>query len=108
MSNLINAEDTNFDTLISGDSLTLVDFWASWCAPCLALAPIVEEVAAEFKEQLQVIKVDAQQYKSIAVKFGIRTIPTLIIFRKGEEISRIGNVSKEDLVQWLKNNLNMK
>lgn len=76
--------DDNFnETIKSG--LTLVDFWADWCGPCLSLAPTINEMADTYDGQITVGKVDVDQHKSIATRFGVRGIPTVILFKDGEQ-----------------------
>ena len=77
----------------------LVDLWATWCGPCRMIAPIVEELSDEFDGQLNVFKVDVDEAEQVAMQLGIMSIPTLIVFKNGEEQERIvGYRSKEDLV----------
>lgn len=97
---MIELENENFDELIN-DELVLVDFYATWCGPCRMLAPIVEEVANE--ENIKLVKVDVDKHEDIAKRFGIMSIPTLILFKKGEESHKnIGLVSKEEIISWIK------
>ena len=90
----------NFDQAISEAELpVLVDFWATWCGPCRMIAPIVEEISDELDGSLEVFKVDVDEAENVAVKFGIMSIPTLMIFKGGNEQERIvGYRSKEDLL----------
>ena len=80
--------------------VVLVDFWASWCAPCRMMAPVLNDVASELKGSSQVGKVDIQQFQSLANRFKVRSIPTLILFKNGMEINRfVGIKSKEFLLK---------
>jgi len=82
------------------NKVVLVDFWASWCAPCRMMAPVLNDVASELKGNSHVGKVDIQQYQSLASKFKVRNIPTLILFKNGTEINRfVGIKSKEFLLK---------
>jgi thioredoxin 1 len=81
------------------NKVVLVDFWATWCAPCRMMAPVLNEVASELKGNSQVGKVDIQQYQSLASKFKVRSIPTLILFKNGVEVNRfVGIKSKAFLL----------
>ena len=93
-------ENQNFDELIK-DELVLVDFFATWCGPCRMLSPIIDEVASE--ENIKVIKVDVDKHEELAKRFGIMSIPTVIVFKNGEESYKsIGLVSKEEILSWIK------
>ncbi len=97
---MIELNNENFDELIN-DELVLVDFFATWCGPCRMLSPIIEEVANE--ENVKVIKVDVDKHEDIAKRFGIMSIPTVIVFKNGEEVNKnIGLVSKEEILNWIK------
>lgn len=94
--------DTNFDTLISSDTPTLVDFWAPWCGPCKAIGPVIEELAAEFDGKATIAKMNVDDSPETPGKFGIRAIPTIILFKSGEVVDQItGAVGKAQLVELL-------
>jgi thioredoxin 1 len=96
--------DTNFKTEVLSSSVpVLVDFWAPWCGPCLRVAPVVEEIAAEFGGSLKVGKINVDENQQVALNYGIQSIPTLMIFKDGEMRERIvGAVPKEFLVKAIK------
>lgn len=78
----------------------LVDFWAAWCAPCRMVAPVVDEIAGERAEQLKVAKVDVDESPQIATRFGIMSIPTLILFKDGQPVEQmVGYVPKDRLME---------
>ena len=78
------------------NKLVLVDFWASWCAPCRMMAPVLNDVAKELPDSSIVGKVDIQQYQSLATQFNVRNIPTLILFKNGKEINRFVGIKSKD------------
>ena len=103
MGNPITITDDSFQTEVVESSLpVLVDFWAVWCGPCRMVAPIVDELAVEYDGRLKVGKVDVDSEQKIAADFGIRSIPTLLIFKNGELADQVvGAVPKKQLVEKL-------
>lgn len=101
--NIINTTDDSFDTDVLGsDTPVLVDFWAEWCGPCKMIAPVLEEIAEEFAGKVKVAKLNIDENEATAPKFGIRSIPTLILFKNGNaEATKIGAVSKSELVEFI-------
>lgn len=96
---VLTLTEQNFQQQTKG-KLVLVDFWASWCAPCRMMAPVLNDVSAELSGNSHVGKVDIQQYQSLANKFKVRNIPTMILFKNGTEINRfVGIKSKEFLLK---------
>ncbi len=98
--NVINLTDATFEAEVANSSVpVLVDFWATWCGPCKMIAPIIDEIANEKAGALKVAKVDVDQNQGIAARFGIRAIPTILIFQGGEVKEQIvGMASKKDLL----------
>ena len=97
----ISSENFNQEDLES-DLPVLVDFWAEWCGPCKQLAPTVEDVANEMIGSIKVCKMDVDSNQDIAVQFGVRSIPTLLIFKNGEVAStQIGAISKQQLEEFI-------
>jgi thioredoxin 1 len=97
----ISSENFNQEVLES-DLPVLVDFWAEWCGPCKQLAPTVEDVANEMVGSIKVCKMDVDSNQDIAVQFGVRSIPTLLIFKNGEVAStQIGAISKQQLEEFI-------
>ncbi|MDD6180564.1 MAG: thioredoxin [Desulfovibrionaceae bacterium] len=95
--------DATFDSVISGaGQAVLVDFWAPWCGPCRALGPVIEELAKEYEGKVQVVKMNVDENPSTPARFGIRAIPTLILFKNGEVVEQItGAVAKSALQDML-------
>jgi len=95
--------DRTFDSeVLKSQTPVLVDFWATWCGPCKMIAPVLEEIAGEKDGTLKIAKLDVDQNPETAQKFGVMSIPTLLIFKNGEEVSRIvGYRSKGQLVQQI-------
>jgi thioredoxin 1 len=92
----------NFKDIISSEIPVLVDFYADWCGPCKMLAPILKEVKDELGDTIRVIKIDVDKNQSLATKYQVRGVPTLLLFKKGKQLWRqSGVVPKKDLVQLL-------
>jgi thioredoxin 1 len=99
--------DTSLDVeVLQRPGLTLLDFWADWCSPCKTLAPLLEEIAADYAGELQVAKINADQNKASAERFTVRGLPTLILFADGVEVERlVGLISKTRLGALLDHHL---
>lgn len=96
---VVQVTDADFDTLISSEQPTLVDFWAPWCGPCKAIGPVIEDLALEYDGKVTIAKMNVDDNPVTPGKFGIRAIPTLILFKKGEIVDQItGSVGKSQLV----------
>ncbi len=100
MSSLAHFNDANFDQEITASTLpVLVDFWAEWCGPCHMIAPLVEQISAEYQGRLLVGKLNVDESPQIASKFGIRGIPTLLLFKQGKPVEQIiGAVPKAQII----------
>ena len=101
--NITHVTDASFeaDVLKSGETV-LVDYWAEWCGPCKMIAPVLEEVAATYAGKIKIAKMDVDANQEIPAKFGIRGIPTLILFKDGQEVAKkVGAMSKSQLTAFL-------
>jgi thioredoxin 1 len=103
MTKPVEFTDSNFETEVVGsDTPVLVDFWAEWCGPCKMVAPVVEEIASEYEGKLKVGKLDVDSNQQVAFKYGIRGIPTLLIFKDGRVVEQIvGAVPKPHITSKL-------
>lgn len=86
----------NFDALINADSPTLIDFWAPWCGPCRALGPTIEELASEYEGQSTIGKLNVDDHPSLAAKFGVSSIPTVLIFKDGQVLETLVGLRQKD------------
>ncbi|MFQ5604520.1 MAG: thioredoxin [bacterium] len=107
MSKPIELTVENFESeVLSSDQPVLVDFWAAWCGPCKMIAPHVEELAAEFEGKAKIGKLDVDNHQEVAAKYGIRSIPSLLIFKNGEVVDQIiGAVPKNQIKSKLEASL---
>jgi len=97
--NMVEITDSNFKNEVLSSSIpVIVDFWAEWCRPCLAIAPIIEQIAEEYRGQIKVGKMNVDMNRTTAMNYGIRSIPTILFFKDGKIVDQvIGLVAKNDL-----------
>tara|TARA_Y100000816_G_scaffold178615_1_gene129052 strand:+ start:417 stop:740 length:324 start_codon:yes stop_codon:yes gene_type:complete len=103
MSKVLEINNDNFNEEVNENKDTLIiDFWAEWCGPCKLLSPIIEELAKEFEGKIYFAKVNLDNNQDLAMKFSIRSIPTLLLFKKGQlKDTKVGLLSKSDLKDWI-------
>ncbi len=97
--------DTDFATAVLGSKEpVVVDFWAEWCGPCKMIAPHLEEISAELGDKVKIVKLNIDENQQTTIRYGVRSIPTLIIFKDGEPVDmKIGAGPKSDLQKWIQN-----
>ncbi len=100
---IVHVSDTSFEQdVLTSDLPVLVDFWAAWCGPCKMIAPILDDLAEQFEGKVKIAKMDVDANKETPAKFGIRGIPTLIIFKNGAaHATKVGALSKPQLVEFI-------
>lgn len=99
---VLHLNQEGFDQLMASNQTVLVDFWATWCGPCKMLAPVIEDLAARYDGKITVAKVDVDAESDLAMRFGIMSIPTVILFQNGEEVERkVGLLPKESYVELM-------
>lgn len=98
MGKAVEATDKTFDEIIGSDKPVLIDFWAEWCGPCRMVGPVVEELAGDYEGKAIVAKVDVDSNPEVSFKYGIRSIPTLMVFKNGEMVEKIIGVATKNVL----------
>lgn len=103
----IAVTDQNFDSeVLKASGPVLVDFWAEWCGPCKMLSPVIDELAGELQGKVKVVKINIDQAPEAPTKYGVRGIPTLMLFKNGQVVdTRVGGMPKAQLAEWIEGNV---
>ena len=107
MSEVLHINDADFETtVVQSDIPVLVDFWAPWCGPCKMIAPILDEIAPEFAGKVKIVKINVDDNQLVAGQFGIRSIPTLLLFKNGQLVAtQVGALPKNQLAAFINQHL---
>jgi len=106
MGKALEITDSNFDKIVNQDKPVLVDFTAEWCGPCKMIAPMIDELAEEYEGKAVIGKLNVDNNQQTSIKFGVRSIPTLLLFKKGEVVDKqVGAVPKSTLTEKIESNL---
>jgi len=105
--NLIHVTDESFDSdVLQSETPVLVDYWAEWCGPCKIIAPILDEVSSEYTDKLRIAKLDVDQNQATSMKYGIRGVPTLMLFKEGNIVAtHVGALTKSQLTAFIDGNV---
>ena len=102
MKNILTANQDNFKKILEDNEIVLVDFWAEWCGPCQQIAPVLEELSGELGDKIKIVKVNIDESPETPTKYGVRGIPTLMLFKNGEvSDTKVGALPKSQIEEWL-------
>ena len=103
---IIKSTDETFDQLVKDNKIMIIDFWASWCKPCLMIAPSLEEISNEMSDQLSIAKHNIDEEPNTPTRFSVKGIPTMIMMKDGNHVStKVGAVPKSEIISWIKDNI---
>ena len=104
---ILEASDSNFaDIVLKSDKPVIVDYWAEWCGPCKMIAPILEQADQEIGDKINIVKINIDENPNTPTQYGIRSIPTLMLFKNGETVdTKVGGMSKNQLIEWAEKHL---
>ena len=102
----IKSTDETFDSLVKDNKILLTDFWAEWCGPCKQIGPILEEISNEMSNDIVVAKHNIDDHPNQPSKYGVRGIPTMLLFKEGElKSTKVGATTKSNIISWIKENI---
>ena len=103
----LSTTDNKFENDVIGSSIpVIVDFWAEWCGPCKEISPLLDEISNEMKNKIKIVKINIDENPNIPSQYGVQSIPTLIIFKKGEPVAtKVGGSIKTDLISWINDSI---
>ena len=109
LNNIVHVSDDSFeDEVLNSDVPVLIDYWAEWCGPCKMIAPVIDELAQEYGEKIKIAKLNIDENPETPPKYGIRGIPTLMLFKNGNvEATKVGAVSKSQLADFIESNVDV-
>jgi thioredoxin 1 len=99
--------ESSFESeVVNSDLPVLIDFWAEWCGPCKEISPLLDEISNEMKNKIKIVKINIDENPNIPSQYGVQSIPTLIIFKKGEPVAtKVGGSIKTDLISWINDSI---
>ena len=105
--NALPINESSFESeVVNSDLPVLIDFWAEWCGPCKEISPLLDEISNEMKDKIKIVKINIDDNPNIPSQYGVQSIPTLIIFKKGEPVAtKVGSSIKTELISWINDSI---